>query len=83
MIAYVIWDSYRMDETANKSLLVPRQARDDGIGVTPLETRHCYSEARRSLPSSEVGASPGLVWRRAPQSHRPIRARAGQCVSVG
>jgi hypothetical protein len=26
----------------NHALLVPREARDDGIGVTPLETRHCY-----------------------------------------
>ena len=27
---------------ANHALLVPREARDVGIGVTPLETRHCY-----------------------------------------
>ena len=26
----------------NKTLVVPREARDDGIGVTPLETRQCF-----------------------------------------
>jgi hypothetical protein len=26
----------------DKTLVVPREARDVGIGVTPLETRHCY-----------------------------------------
>jgi len=29
-------------ENETKPLLVPREARDVGIGVTPLETRHCY-----------------------------------------
>ena len=31
-----------MSKEPNKSLVVPREARDDGIGVTPLETRQCY-----------------------------------------
>lgn len=30
------------EKAPNQTLVVPRKARDDGIGVTPLETRQCY-----------------------------------------
>lgn len=39
-----VWQSlvFDVEGRLTSRLLVPRKARDDGIGVTPLETRQCY-----------------------------------------
>ena len=49
----------------NQAVVVPRKARDDGIGVTPLEIRHYYP----------VGASAVLINPTRPKTSHQVGSR--------